>query len=1060
MSSAASEFLKTHEIVRAGAGAGKTYTLTHKVMDIAEDHLKREGRLPRLVVTTFTRKATQELRERLMVLALDEKPHLVDFVNSRSNLVVSTIHGVMDLYLKRYGGNICVDPGYKVISGAEAGKIARQTLRQVLLDAPEASDLLESFPFNRLVALFRRLDALLSENPDVSSFSIADFESLFAQRALEVARDLNAVAFKIKEESVKTDWLQMADDYRKLASLLKAGDWVTNRDVYLSTLGAMTSARKNAKSPPVTDATADEAKEVRERAKELSEPLYDPSAWLVFTSRYQLIDRIGREFSDAFRRAKIRQGLLEISDLELLAMDCVRKHPSTAEAFWKEWDHWLIDEYQDTSPFQVELLRKLSGERPNFIVGDPQQSIYLFRGARSEVFGEKEEEILGGGGDRRLLTMNRRSRPELLLFLNDFFARLDPPFKPMEPFVKEGDSIDPKRVVATVFVADPADAELASESEAPVEESEAGSDQEDSKTAPEMMALVAHVQRLMANGAKPEDICVLARTNRVLSEVASWLSQYRLPTHLHAASGFYDRREIRDALAFLKFLVNPHDNFNLIEVLRSPWFKMPDETLAEMLEGRPESLWERLLEARSSADQFQIVGLLQHSVQDTMVKGLSETFKDGLISAGFIDLAHVHDVSGRRESNIWKLLAKLQQEESMPGFNPLAFIAGSMNALKIEEGNAEGDAVAAVEPDRINLMTVHASKGLEFKHVIFPRMEQKPRLTTNEEFTYDEDAGKWALRVPYGEDRDMVKSLPEELWLERFQKQELNEHARVLYVALTRAVETVYLSWTRPAQKNSWAEMVKLDLAPGVHATESYSYEVLAEKPELRAVETQQEEVHEPRAKWRELTEPQGALGLRPDMHRQKAMSVTQLLDRKAGLHFVSGANPGVTHRLKVASEGTAVHRLMELLKYPSQDRLGQLVRKWFPGQEEKILAGIEFVRDSSNPPLMEIIKNGSVEWGFSIKEDGLLIEGQVDLWGRTDSGEAWIVDYKTGNPEFKQKAFEQMSLYALALRKSGQVAPNEKLHLAAVYPFAREVFTLPELSKDKVAELFGFKPR
>src|SRR3712207_2438262 len=117
--------LTVDEIVRAGAGAGKTYTLTHRVMDIADEMLRLEKRFPRVIVTTFTRKATQELRERLMLLALNEKPHLVDFVNSRSHLVVSTIHGIMDLYLKRYGANVCVDPGYTVISGQQATKLTR-----------------------------------------------------------------------------------------------------------------------------------------------------------------------------------------------------------------------------------------------------------------------------------------------------------------------------------------------------------------------------------------------------------------------------------------------------------------------------------------------------------------------------------------------------------------------------------------------------------------------------------------------------------------------------------------------------------------------------------------------------------------------------------------------------------------------------------------------------------------------------------------------------------------------------------------------------------------------
>ena len=88
------------------------------------------------------------------------------------------------------------------------------------------------------------------------------------------------------------------------------------------------------------------------------------------------------------------------------------------------------------------------------------------------------------------------------------------------------------------------------------------------------------------------------------------------------------------------------------------------------------------------------------------------------------------------------------------------------------------------------------------------------------------------------------------------------------------------------------------------------------------------------------------------------------------------------------------------------------------------------------------------------------VIEGQIDLWGRTNSGQLWIVDYKTGTPEFKEKAFEQMSLYALALRGSDLIDPKESIKMAAVYPFAREIFVQDELSREATLAKFGLKSR
>ena len=1054
-----SEFLKRHEIVRAGAGAGKTYTLTHKVMDIAASHRAKTGQWPRVVVTTFTRKATQELRERLMILALDERPELVDFVNSRSHLMVSTIHGVMDLYLKRYGAKICVDPGYTVVSGPEATKLARQVLRTVVLSAKEGErkargDLLEAFPFNALTTLVRKLDAMWAEHESAHHFTPDDFESLFAVHAAQVADDLSLSATEIRSETDKAGWTEMADTYLRVAQLLRAGKWRDHRNVVVDILSNMKTAKRAGKNPPVSQETSEHAKLARKNAKSLSEPAFDPATWDHFSSQFALIEQIAREFSTLFSKQKSERGWLEIGDLELRAMESLRLHPETATSFASEWDHWLVDEYQDTSPFQVELLRRLTGEAPCFVVGDPQQSIYLFRGARSDVFAQREKSIVAGGGVQRLLSVNRRSCPELLLFFNDFFAKMDPPFQAMKPFPEDG-AVDSKKVVAHLFVggALSTEGDESKDDESQSEDTQ-GDDTEneaaiDGKNDEEMKAIVAHVQTLLDAGNAPEDICVLARTNKVLDQVAVELSKSNLPTHVHAAAGFFDRRETRDALAVLKFFLNPQDSFNLIELLRSPWFRVVDQKLVEITKEKPTSLWDRLIAESAVADGFEAISRLQKLLEQSKTLGVAGALKKALIDCGFLDFSHRHDSSGRRESNVWKLLQRLEAEEARAGFNPLAFVAGTAAELKLEEGSGEGDAVAAVEPDRINLMTIHASKGLEFKHVILPRMDQRPRLTTSADFVYNEELNKWASRIPFGENSEMTQSLAEFVYVENFKRQELQEHARVLYVALTRAVESVLMTWTGKPQKNSWAEMVRLDSLPGIHERESYSYQVHETPWVPRSVAVVANEVIVPRPKW--LKNVQETVG------RELALSVTALLDRQKSQSNQPGrVDQDVAMRIKVAADGTAVHRLMELLKYPSQDRMHRLITKWFPAQEERVRAAIEFVRQSKEPTLLEIIANGEVEWGFSVLEQGLLIEGQIDLWGRTNQGDPWIIDYKTGSVEHREKAFEQMSLYALALRASGRVGPAEKLSLAAVYPMAQKVFVQTEPSREQILARFN----
>lgn len=1054
MQSPTSEYMKNHVIVRAGAGAGKTRRLTLQVIDIAKGFRAKEGRWPRMIVTTFTRKATQELRERLMLKALDDEPELIDFVNSRAHLVVSTIHGVLDVYLKRYGGNICIDPGYSIMGKSEADRLARQALRGVLVQDSKYAGLLETYGFNRLVRLARQFQETIERVPNACPHDESTLRDLFRARTEALAHKAGFVADQIEAETDKETWRAMATGFRRWSSALTRDDWTTVRESVISEIKMMRAAPFSKKNPPVEDETNLAAKECLERFKELVDDVYDPAVWREVSDVYARFDELGREFTKTFFDAKIKQGSIEISDLEQLAMRCGRSYPDTIDAFAQEWDYWLIDEYQDTSPFQVELIRRLSGDRPNFIVGDPQQSIYLFRGARSEVFAEKEKEILAGGGSQDVLSRNYRSRPELLTFFNDLFSRLDPPFRPMEPNLADGDALDSNRCIARIVMAPEASRSGESSSEVPrsnpalaetlrsEDKSRVGADLESETVSPdiEMKSLVRHVQELLKEGAGYDDICILARTNQTLLDVAGWLDKFRLPTHVHAASGFYSRRETMDALALLKFLVNPHDNINLVQVLRSPWFRVKDDELTSLLQAKAGSHWETVSAAERPPEAVE---RLRRWIALRADLGIGECFRRALIEAGFIDLSHLHDVSGRRESNVWKLLSKLASSEGKPGFNYIDFIASSEVDLREASGAEESDAIAAVEPDRINLMTIHAAKGLQFKHVCLPRMGQKPRLTSSLEFAFDEGLGRWALRVPRGDSLEMTSSLAEKAWIELFQRQERQEHARVLYVALTRAVETVFMSWTGPPASMSWASSLQLDLSLGVHRSDGYSYSVHSSLGEPFPLEATTQEIVQPRRSWRENCEG----GTRDFSRIQENVSVSQLLDRSVPLKHTWDAI-GIPTRLKLASQGTAVHRLMEALKSPVAGNIRELIRRWFPDREDKVIAAVEYVTSLNSPPLARLIREGCVEWGFAFLEQGTFVEGQIDLWGRTEAaglGTVWVVDYKTGNPEGRAKAFEQLGLYALALRKSGEIRDGDRVQLAAVYPFAEQVYIQDE---------------
>src|SRR6185437_10547094 len=140
------------KIVRAGAGAGKTRELTKQVLEVVKQVLQDSGVAPRLVVTTFTRKATQELRERLMQEAIrQEDPRLLEYVSSRSPLMISTIHGVLSLFLTRFATEINIDPAFQILSSRDLQRLAKRTLRSLLIQNEDGQSLLESYSFTQLL---------------------------------------------------------------------------------------------------------------------------------------------------------------------------------------------------------------------------------------------------------------------------------------------------------------------------------------------------------------------------------------------------------------------------------------------------------------------------------------------------------------------------------------------------------------------------------------------------------------------------------------------------------------------------------------------------------------------------------------------------------------------------------------------------------------------------------------------------------------------------------------------------------------------------------------------
>ncbi len=1059
---------------RAGAGAGKTYNLVERVMRLAEEWSSlHDGQFPRIAVTTFTRMATQELRVRLMEAALG-RPELIPFVTSRSQLFVTTLHGIMDSFLRSFGSEIGLEPGFRVGGSEEIDSLVRRVGNKVLF-SPQASselsakvdELMGEFDFATTLRLLIRVSRLRAEfdgtDQPAKPVERADLLEMIAgslKNRIEPLRDLRNEIAGYGSFDKWTPYREWLDGLLKAlveisdpASISVASD--------LDDLGMwLDSAPKvvNSGKQKIFESGVDWKKPIKDLSDLVSDLEIEIPAIERFTAVNEALSYVEVAFSELLRQEKFRSGLIELEDLELLALEIVRKSPKAAETFAEGWDHWLIDEYQDTSPRQVLLIEALAKARPVFVVGDPQQSIYLFRGARPHVFFNRESQAAKEGHEVVQLQGNRRSHPEVMGFINSCVDRMGADFQPMTAerrhMAREGlreTSVRSPFGPATFLALEP---RLGDETGKPLKIDELRRIESE------------HMARA---GLK------LSRSNKDLAIVAREFVRQGLPIQIHTAGAYSDRLEISDLCAALSFLSNPHDDENLIHLGRTAWFPIDENVMAKGYH-RTTSLWS-VIEALAvtSPGQHPEIEKLRAGLLAAKERGIVQAFRELLVACDFFSWCGVLDPSGRREANALKFISKLATAERQAGFLARRFVDEVLGGS--DRGSGQGgenesndrDAIAAAKPDRIHLMTIHVSKGLEFDHVFLPFLgDGGARGRSNSEFVVHEMRRLWTVGLSVDDESPASAGPLAREWSETLSVWGLEERKRLLYVALTRARESLFLSATGEASTNSFLEFLDLKRDDGLHT----DYRTLKEIPldaedgapsgfatvdssrvrdPWRGAETRNEKRLVSISVTR-LLELEDSEGSRADA-RPSAAPHSPAPTRSVESSPTNSSAQSSARSLALATaaaRGTRLHRVFEMAKpqaggdtHRHSEALAQEIARWFVGPEQdEAREALQWLLNLKEPKLEAVLSNGEAEWSFTYVKDSFAVDGQIDLWGRDSEGRLWIADYKTGDSSYKDKAFRQLKLYAEALIASGHAKKNEPIFLAALYPFSKEAFT------------------
>jgi len=465
-----------------------------------------------------------------------------------------------------------------------------------------------------------------------------------------------------------------------------------------------------------------------------------------------------------YRRALAANNALDFDDLLLLPVQLLRQNDQIRNYWHRRFRHVLVDEYQDTNRTQYDLIKLLvtDGQDPDtydnwegrsvFVVGDADQSIYSFRAADFTILMGFQEDFGDGVADDSTHTMvkleeNYRSTATILEAANALIShnseRID---KVLRPTRGEGEPISLTRC----------DDEIA--------EAEA----------------VVHRMRML-EAAHPElrwgDMAVLYRTNAQSRAMEESLVRWGIPYIVVGGLRFYDRREIRDMLAYLKLLVNPADTVSLLRVLNVPRRGIGKTTIERLTDAASQlglPLWEvvcdpeavRSLGGRSAKGLLQFCELIQDLQRRSQEAAPAEMVQRVMEQTGYLAelIADASDEAEDRRRNLNELVnAALQYQEETDEGSLEEFLASA--ALASDADSKDG------QQDRVTLMTMHASKGLEFPVVFLVGLEQ-------------------GLFPSY-------RSLDDPAALE--------EERRLCYVGITRAKERLFLS--HASERRLWGGM-------------------------------------------------------------------------------------------------------------------------------------------------------------------------------------------------------------------------------------------------------------
>ncbi|MBN2796499.1 MAG: helicase-exonuclease AddAB subunit AddA [Clostridia bacterium] len=825
-------------LVSAAAGSGKTAVLVERIIQLViQDGIS----IDEMLIVTFTNAAASEMRERIVealyqALEHEENSFLREQVNKVQNAYIMTLHSFCIQVIRNNAHMIDLDPGFKVGDTVDLNLLMNEAVEMTLESRYESSSedfitFVESFSDNRsdekIIKLILDVYHFIQSQPEPLKWLDQSIE-LMNHRAFYYGLLKEYVVFHMTGlKELLEDCLIMTEssdgplEYRDAilqdmnhVDLLQEGINVS-LDAFLDSLSGLSHPNigriKKDRAEEIDSVLIDEVKTLREQYKNIIKDLQSffanksledyISDLMASQEMMRVLYQLVSQFQRHYQLLKEELNVVDFNDLEHMALKALTFE--TVKSYYQnKFKYIFLDEYQDSNLVQETLINAIKSKNNVFLVGDVKQSIYRFRLADPSLFMEKYNRYKKEDGflDRRIdLKKNFRSRREILEGINFIFESLmSREFGEMTydedarlyPGLEFGEIEDPSIEVKLI--------ETKIEDDLVLELSNAEL---------EAMTIAKHIKSLLnkpSYNRKKDSYFPLDYKHMVIlmRAASNWAPVFAdvfmnegIPLFADSQSGYFDTLEIKMFVDLLKIVDNPKQDIPLLTVLRSPIFDFTIDEIMSIRMNHPEGCYYEAIEAYRHEDATynkicSFTSDLNKWRRKLLFEDLDEVLWHIMIDTGYYQYVGAMPGGKSRQGNLRLLIDRAGQYGQTRRLFGFLQLIDKMKLSNTEMGTAK---IIGENENVVRIMTIHKSKGLEFPVVYVAGMGKKFNLRdAYQDILLHKHIGigpKWVDPV----NRIYCDTLPKKLIKHAIKYESLAEEMRVLYVALTRAVDKLIL---------------------------------------------------------------------------------------------------------------------------------------------------------------------------------------------------------------------------------------------------------------------------